>query len=522
VRAEFGAEAGSLYELIWKRTVASQMKDAVGRRVTARIGIDDAVFRATGRTLTFAGFQRAYVEGSDDPEGDLAEQDRTLPPLEAGQAVACRGLEAKGHETQPPARYTEASLVKELDTRGIGRPSTWAGIISVLLHREYAFRKGPVLVPTWTAFVVVRMLKSCFGEVLEYEFTARMEDELDAISRGEYDSREYLRRFYLGNGRAGLQSLVESGLDKVDPRKACAIPLGSHEGKKIEVRVGKYGLFLSDGKHRAPLPEDTVPDELTVKRAHELLEHAARGPTPVGKDPSGLSVYVKSGRFGPYVQLGEVVDGGPKPKMVSLLEGMDPAKVDLATALRLLTLPRDLGAHPEDAESKPVQALLGRYGPYVKWGEESRSIPAGVSVLDITLDQAVALLKLPRTRRGRAPAAAPLRELGPHPVTGKTLKVMSGRYGPYVSDGTLNASLPKDLEPAALAMDEAVALLERRAERVKAGGGRPRGRRGARRAAAPSEAAPAPEASAEPAPKKKAAPRPKGARAKPGPRKPVP
>jgi DNA topoisomerase I len=479
VRRELGADAGALYELIWKRTVASQMPDAKGERVTARVAVGDAVFRASGKTLTFPGFQRAYVEGSDDTEAALEEQDRVLPPLAQDQPLAVEQVEAQGHETQPPARYTEASLIKELDNRGIGRPSTWASIIAVLLEREYAFRRGPMLVPSWTAFVVVRVLKDNFGDVLDYEFTARMEEGLDAISRGEDDSREYLRRFYEGNGRPGLKTLVAQGLDRVDPRQACSRPLGEVDGRVIEVRVGKFGLFLSDGERRASLPEDTVPDELTLEKAVALLEASARAPTPLGNDPAtGLPVYVKAGRFGPYIQRGDVVDGAEKPKMVSLLPGMEPATVDLAIALRLLTLPRDLGMHPEDAAQGHVQALLGRYGPYVKWGAESRSIPPGTSVLDIDLAQAVELLKQPRSRRGRAAPAAPLKELGPHPTTGTLLRVLSGKYGPYVSDGTLNASLPRDADPQALTMAEAVDLLAARAERVGSGGGRRGGRFG--------------------------------------------
>jgi DNA topoisomerase-1 len=556
VRAEFGAEAGALYELIWKRTVASQMPDARGERISVRVGLGrvaageaEAVLRAAGRTLTFPGFQRAYVEGSDDPSGELSEQDRVLPPLAPGQALDVAKLEAQGHETQPPARYTEASLVKELDTRGIGRPSTWASIIAVLLERDYAFARGAALVPSWTAFVVVRLLKDHFGDVLDYEFTARMEEGLDAISRGEDDGPDYLRRWYAGErgaaGRArpGLKTLVAKSLDEVDPRKACSFPLGAGTESTVEVRVGKFGLFLSDGDRRASLPEDTVPDELTLEKANKLLDDAARAPVPLGKDPTtGEPIYVKTGRFGPYVQRGDAAPVDPakgkrkgkgkaaaaaegaapavKPKMVSLLPGMEPATMDLPTALRLLSLPRDLGEHPEDPAKAHVLARLGRFGPYIVWGAESRSIPAGTSVLEIDLAQAVALLKLPRQRRGRSAPAAPLRELGVHPGTGATLKIFDGRYGPYVSDGTLNASLSKTMDPQSLTVEQAVELLVARAEREKAGGGK-RGRRGGRRfggakASAPPAAPSAPEGSASapapggPAPKKAPAPK-KGA-----------
>ncbi len=476
VRASQGKDAAKLYELIWKRTVASQMTDARGKRVVVRIAVDDALFRASGKTIEFPGFQRAYVEGSDDPHAELAEKESILPPLQPGQELTVRQLEPKGHTTQAPARYTEASIVKALDQRGIGRPSTWASIIQVLLDREYAFRKsGRTLVPSYTAFAVVRMLKESFGRFLSYDFTASMEDDLDAISRGELDRLEYLRGFYNGNGHPGLQKLVKKSLDSIDPRTVCSFPLGEHDGRTIEARVGKYGLFVSDGEHNASLPEDTVPDELTAERALEMIEAAALGPQALGNDPAtGKPVYAKSGRFGPYVQLGDPDEGSKeKPKMVSLLEGMSLETIDLATALRLLELPRDLGEHPEaepdeDGVKHHVFAHLGRYGPYVKWGKESRSIPAEIGLLDIGLAEAVTLLKAPRRRRGQAAPAAALRELGEHPETGAALEIRDGRWGPYVTDGKINASLPKSIPPDELTVHEAVELLARRAERMAA------------------------------------------------------
>jgi len=489
VKQKLGADAARLYEMIWKRTVASQMVNSRGKRITVRIGVENAIFNASGKTIEFPGFRRAYVEGSDDPHAELSDQERILPPLVEGQELDVSDLEPKGHVTQPPARYTEASLVKELDRRGIGRPSTWASIIQVLLDREYAFKRGSALVPSYTAFAVVRLLTEHFGSLLDYGFTASMEDDLDAISRGELDRLVYLRRFYdgNGNGNAGLTKLVELGMEEVDPRKVCAFALGeTADGRTIEVRVGKFGLFLSDGEHNASLREDIVPDELTLEHAQEMIEAAARGPVALGTDPeTDKPVYVKNGRFGPYVQLGDPGEDkkAPKPKMVSLLEGMEPENLDLATALRLLELPRDLGEHPEvqeGAEAKEhVFAHLGRYGPYVKWGKESRSIPADVGILDIDLTRAVALLKEPR-RRGRRAAAAPLRVLGAHPESGAELKILSGRFGPYVTDGTLNASLPKSIEPAELSIPEALELLARRAERVRA---KKTAKRGGKRAA---------------------------------------
>jgi DNA topoisomerase-1 len=485
VQATQGADAAKLYELIWKRAVASQMKDARGKRVVVRVEVEDALFRASGKTIQFAGFRRAYVEGSDDPAAELAEQETLLPALIPGQTLDVRQLEPKGHTTQPPARYTEASIVKALDQRGIGRPSTWASIIQVLLDREYAFRKsGRTLVPSFTAFAVVRMLKQSFGRLLSYDFTASMEDDLDAISRGELDRIEYLRNFYNGNGHPGLHQLVAKGIETIDPRTVCSFPLGESGGRTIEVRVGKYGLFVSDGEQNASLREDIVPDELTIEAALELIEAAARGPQSLGECPdTGKPVYAKSGRFGPYVQLGDPEEGSKeKPKMVSLLEGMSLETIDLTTALRLLELPRDLGEHPEDEEKKHVFAHLGRYGPYVKWGTESRSIPADQGLLDIQLAAAVELLKAPRRRRGQRAAAPALKELGAHPVTGEALKVLDGRWGPYVTDGKTNASLPKSVPPDELTINEAVELLARRAERVAA-------KKGARRKAPKKKAA---------------------------------
>jgi DNA topoisomerase-1 len=506
VRRDHGRDAAKLYELIWKRTVASQMKNAKGMRIIVRIQLGEAVFRASGKTIQFAGFRRAYVEGSDDPTAELADEERILPAMEAGQELATRALDPKGHTTQAPARYTEASLVKVLDQQGIGRPSTWASIIQVLLDREYAFRRSSALIPSFTAFAVVRMLKENFGKVLDYGFTASMENDLDSISRGEMDPLAYLRAFYLGNGEPGLKHLVESGIDQVDPRQVCGFPLGEAGGRTVELRVGKYGLFVTDGEHNASLPEDTVPDELTVEYALEMIDAAARGPTPLGTDPeTGLAVYLMSGRFGPFVQLGEQEQGSKeKPKRVSLLEGMEPEGVDLATALRLLELPRDLGEHPEDEEKEHVFALLGRYGPYVKWGKESRSIPADVSVLDIDLARALALLKEPRRRRGQRAPAPPLKELGKHPDTGDELKILSGRYGPYVTDGSINASLPKGTEPEELTIPEAVDLLRRRAERIAAKKGASGRKKTARKKAAKKKA-PKKKAAAKKAVKKKAA-----------------
>ncbi len=483
VRREHGQAAANLYSLIWKRTVASQMPDARGRRITVRVGVEDAVFRAAGKTIEFPGFQRAYVEGSDNPDAELLEGESLLPPVKEAQTLATKDVQAEEHATQPPARYTDASLVKELDARGIGRPSTWAATIGVLLDRDYAFRKGGMLVPTFTGFAVVRMLTEHFGALLDYDFTARMEDDLDSVSRGEGDGKDYLRRFYMGNGETGLRDLVKTGIEEVDPREACSIPLGESEGRKVEIRVGRYGLFVTDGEANASLPEQTVPDELTLETALRALEEAAEGPRSLGEDPeTGKPIYLKSGPYGPYVQLGDPEEGSKKkPKMVSLLRGMSAESLDLETALRLLSLPRDLGPHPEDEEQRPVFALTGRYGPFVKWGDESRSIPDGTSVLEITLAEALELLGQPR-RRGRSGPTA-LKEIGEHPESKAKITVMTGRYGPYVTDGEINATLPKTQTPEDVTLDQAVELLRRRAERIADQGGPKRKRKAKKKTA---------------------------------------
>ena len=489
VKDRLGLEAFRLYELIWKRTIACQMKDSTGTRVSVQVKCGEATFRASGSTIVFPGYLRAYVEGSDDPEAELADREKILPRLEVGEALDIRKMEALEHETQPPPRYTEGSLIKELERLGIGRPSTWATIVDVVLSRTYAFKKGTALVPTFLATAVIGLMERYFSDLTEYDYTARLEDDLDAISRGEADNLDYLKHFYFGNGHAGLKRLVESGEQTIDPRDVCGIPIGRDgESRVVEVRIGRFGPFLTNGESRASLPEELPPEELTLERAQQILADAAKGPEILGADPaSGKPVYFKKGRFGPYVQLGDQVEGGDRPKMASLLPGMTPEQLNLEVALQLLSFPRSLGRHPETNEE--VQAFLGRYGPYIKSGEETRTIPLDqYSPLTMTLENSVELLKQPR-RRGRG-AAQPskLREVGKHPVSEKVLVIKSGRYGPYVTDGTINASLPKGADPQALTIEEAVNLIEARAAKV--GDAPPK--RG-RRAAAPK------------APKKKAA-----------------
>jgi DNA topoisomerase I len=454
-----GDEAGRLYELIWKRTMASQMNDAEGVRVSVKVSISDAIFRASGKTITFPGFLRAYVEGSDDPEADLAEQERILPKLSVGDKLILEGLDALQHNTQAPARYTEGSLIKQLEHLGIGRPSTWATIVNVVLSRTYAFKKGTALVPTFLAMAVIRLMESHLSNVIDYDFTARLEEDLDSISRGEEGNLDYLKNFYLGK-QPGLKELVTKGEELIDPRLVCGLDIGvDSEGRKIEVRIGRYGPFLTNGEARTGLPAELPPDELDVAKATEILALAEKGPDSLGVHPdSGLPIFLKSGRFGPYVQEGEVEAGSKtKPKMASLLAGMNPEEIDLDTAVQLLSLPKNLGKHPELNEDIIVQN--GKFGPYLTCGGENRSLN-DLSPLTITLSQCVELLKQPKSVNRRTTASKPLKEFGVHPVTEKNITLKNGRFGPYITDGKVNVSLPKDRNIEVITLEDAIELID--------------------------------------------------------------
>lgn len=467
VRKKLGIEAFKLYDLIWKRTLASQMKDSHGTRVNVQIDCANATFRASGKTIEFAGFLRAYIEGLDDPDAESDDKEKKLPKLQEGDRLETLSLDALEHSTQPPARYTEGGLIKELERRGIGRPSTWATIVDIVLSRTYAFKKGQALVPTFLAMAVIGLMERFFTTLLDYEFTARLEDDLDSISRGEDDNLPYLNNFYYGNGHAGLQKLIQLGEENIDPRDVCGVPIGTTEdGRALEVRIGRYGPFLNDGENRAGLPDGLAPDELTVEKAKDLLDEASKGPASLGEDPAThLPIFVKTGRFGPYVQLGENGGSENKPKMVSLLPGMSPSDVTFETALALLSLPRTVGFHPETNEE--IAAANGRYGPYIKCGSETRSVPAGISILELTLNEAVELLKQPRYRARAAAQQRTAREVGVHPDTGAKITLRSGRYGPYVTDGKLNASIPSSSNPDELTLEEAIGLLEARAAKLQ-------------------------------------------------------
>jgi DNA topoisomerase-1 len=492
-----------LYELVWKRTVASQMVDATGTSAQVRMAATmpqdapslagaEAEVSASGRVIAFPGFLRAYVEGEDDPEAELADREVVLPRLAEGDRVRALELEPGSHATQPPARYTEASLVKAMEELGVGRPSTYASVIATILDRGYVWKKGSALVPSFTAFAVVGLLERYFPDLVDYGFTAAMEDDLDEIASGREEVLPWLTRFYFGeagadgsgsdgNGsrhgggtdaqkaaarsetvRLGLKQEVAEHLGAIDAREINSIPIGmDSEERPIVVRVGRYGPYLQRGEDRASVPGDLAPDELTIARAEELLD-APSSDRVLGNDPdSGLEVQVRAGRFGPYVQLGGTEDGG-KPRTASLFQTMSPASVTLEQALELLRLPRAVGVDPESGEE--ILAANGRFGPYLKRGSDTRSLSSEDQLLTVTLPEALALFAQPKARRGRGQAAAPLRELGADPATNLPVVVREGRFGPYVTDGTTNASLRKGDDPMTVTIERASELLaDRRA-----------------------------------------------------------
>ncbi|MYH60927.1 MAG: type I DNA topoisomerase [Caldilineaceae bacterium SB0675_bin_29] len=565
-----GDEA-TLYDMIWKRTVATQMANARLRTTTVMIratgqsergAADEALFRASGREILFPGYFRAYVEGSDDPDAAIENQESPLPALAKDEGVDCRELEAVGHATKPPARYTEATLVRALETEGIGRPSTYATIIDTVQNRGYVFKQRQELVPTFVAFAVVQLLESNFEELVDLKFTAEMEQTLDDIAEGEVDWLEYLNQFYLSE--QGLESQVREKENAIDPRHAGRVDFPD---LPVEVRIGQFGPFLAKevngDRQTVSLPDDLAPGDLDAAAAEALVSAKQDGPIVLGKDPvSGQPVLVKDGRFGAYVQLGEdgarvekprtppgpvdintatarelatlpgigpglakgIIAGRPyasaaelervprlsakgveklrplvvagkgkpkaadapaekaksrsegKPKRASLLEGMTIEGMDLETALQLLSLPRDLGTHPEDGEA--VRAGVGRYGPYVVHNRKFVSLKAPDNVLEVDLPRALALIKEAPTQRGRSSTRTILKELGAHPNDGEPVRVLDGRYGPYVNHNSTNANIPKETDPQSVSLEQAVQML---AEREKSGKGRGRGGRRRRR-----------------------------------------
>jgi len=547
--ATLGGDELRLYELIWKRTVASQMNDATGTSAQVRlvstvpdatphVGGSEVEFSANGRVITFPGFLRAYVEGEDDPEAELADREIMLPRLREQQSVSALSFEPGAHNTQPPARFTEASLVKSMEELGVGRPSTYASVISTIVDRGYVWKKGSALVPSFTAFAVVGLLEQHFGELVDYGFTASMENDLDEIADGREEVLPWLTRFYFGgpgspsggsnghaagragapvesNGHAaepgelgrdtlrlGLKAAVALHLAEIDAREINSIPIGADSnGEPIVVRVGRYGPYLQRGEDRASIADDLAPDELTDKLAEELLNAPSNDRT-LGADPgSGLDVMVRAGRFGPYVQLGEAVDGQGKPRTASLFSTMSPGTLTLEQALELLSIPRVVGSDPETGEE--VVAHNGRFGPYLKRGADTRSLTSEEQLLTVTLDEARAIFAQPKARRGRA-SAGPLRELGADLETNLPVVVREGRFGPYVTDGTTNASLRRGDNVESITIERASELLAER----RAAGPRPGRARGAKKAPAKRTAAKkaaAKKAAAKKAPAKRAA-----------------
>ena len=474
-QAQLNGDERAVYDLIWKRTIASQMVDArltqdkvrlsgTLTNVAERPGEVTVGLSATGLRIEFAGFRRAYVEGTDDPEAELADQERLLPVLNEGSDVPVERAEAKSHDTQPPDRYSEATLIKKLEDLGIGRPSTYASVMKTIERRGYVWKKGKSLVPTFRAFAVVNLLEFYFADLVDYQFTAAMEDQLDEIAQGRQDLEPWLKKFYFGDesatsefARLGLQHVTHEP-HEFDFAAINSLPLGdAPDGVSVSVRSGRYGPYLVHGEHRVSIPEATEPDSLTVEHALELLA-APSNDRALGVDDEGETIYLKAGRYGPYVQIGEMTDPKEKPKTASLFSTMAPESVSLDDAKMLLSLPRTVGEHPDGGA---ILAQNGRYGPYLTWGKETRSLEDEAQIFSVDLTRAVALLAEPK-QRGRRAATGPLADLGEDPVTKRNVVVRSGRFGLYVTDGETNATLRLGDTPESMTMDRASELLAER------------------------------------------------------------
>jgi DNA topoisomerase-1 len=511
IRRQLGQDEAKVYELIWKRTMASQMMDARGRRMSLRVGNvggpdeEQAVFHAGGNVIDFPGYLRAYVEGADDPGQALADQEKILPAVKQGDPMSATELAAEEHKTSPPARLTEATLVRTLEESGIGRPSTYASIIDTIQRRDYTFKKGSALVPTFTAFAVTKLLQEHLTHLVDLSFTVGMESRLDAIAKGEENRIDYLKEFYFGTPETGLKPLLEAGTAEIDPREVCSLHIGiDEEQREIILRVGRYGPFLQRGETTATVPDQTCPDEINVESATRLLEASEKGKEPMGQHPeSGEPIFLKSGRYGPYVQMGVPDDeAGTKPKMASLLKGMQPEDVDLDTALLLLALPHKVG---EDEDKVEILAFNGRFGPYIKRGEDTRSLAPDDDLLTLSLKRALELLAQEPTRRSYRTKPKEIKSFKDVPaLEGGTILLLEGRWGPYVTDGVVNASLPKGSKPEDLEEGDALDLLERQRERKG-------GRRAPKKKAAKKKKKPAAKkAKKKPASKKKAGKKKKG------------
>lgn len=471
-----------LYELIWMRTIASQMVDARQKQVSAKIKAGDAIFAASGMTIEFPGFLRAYVEGSDDPDAELAEREIRLPEMKVKDTPLCQRLEATAHETKPPARFTEATLVQTLEKEGVGRPSTYASIIGTIIDRGYVRKGGNALIPTFTAMVVSKLLSKHLPEFVDLGFTSSMEQSLDNIADGELDSESYLASIY--KGPKGLRARVEEQEGKIDPEDARSIKLEGMD--RYEFHVGRYGAYLTtqrDGeKVSASLPDNESPGDITPEIAEKLIDQKINGADALGKDPeTDLPIYVLNGRFGPYVQLGDVSEENDKPKRASLPPGTLPEQVTLQMAIDLLSLPKTLGKHP--TTNKEIKAGLGRFGPFVVHDGDYRSIPKSDSIFTMTLEKALEMLSQPKKGRGGR-SSTPLREMGAHPESGEAIQIFDGPYGPYIKSGKVNASLPEGVTQEAVTLEQAIELINQKA------GSKKGGKKKAAKKAAPAKKAP--------------------------------
>ncbi|MCF2146990.1 type I DNA topoisomerase [Desmonostoc muscorum LEGE 12446] len=467
-----GGRELAVYDLIWKRTVACQMADSRQTQISVQLQVEDAGFRSSGKRIEFPGYLRAYVEGSDDPEAALEDQEVILPSLKVGDHPNCTELEAVGHETQPPARYSEATLVKTLESEGIGRPSTYASIIGTIIDKGYAQLMNNALIPTFTAFAVTDLLEKYFPDIVDPSFTSKMEQTLDDIATGEAKWLPYLQKFYLGD--KGLETLVREQESQIDATKARTVEL---ENLAAKVRIGKYGPYIEvengEGVITASIPKDLTPADLDPKQVEVLLRQKTTGPDQVGRHPeTGEPIYVKIGAYGPYVQLGDKTEENPKPKQASLPKGVTPENLTLETAVGLLALPRTLGVHP--VTNGKIQASLGRFGPYVvhdqgKEGKDYRSLKAADNVLTVSLERALELFSEPKKGRSstNSKSKAALRELGTHPEDGEPVNIYDGPYGPYIKHGKTNASIPEGQSVEDVTLAAALELLAAKASTGK-------------------------------------------------------
>ena len=445
VKASLGDEAAKLYDLIWKRTVASQMKSAKLKQTTITILNQKAEFRANGQMILFPGYMKVYVEGIDNPNKDLANKERILPNLEIKEVLHCKTVAPDSHSTKPPARFTEASLVKALEENGIGRPSTFASILATIVRRGYVDRKSGKLSPTYLGLAVTQLLENHFTNLVSKEFTVKMEDGLDEVSRGELDAVPFMTNFYKGGGRfAGLEKMLD---EKVDIPAACTITVPKEITESTEGRIGRYGPYLRRGEDTRSIPNDIYMGDLNLETIEKIFNEETKEDEPLGKDPNtGDEIWIKKGPYGHYVQIGDTKTRKGIPKSFSLSE------VDIEYALKLLSLPREVGNHPETNEI--ITADYGRYGPYIKCGKKNASLRGQETPLDITVEKAIELLA------SKNKTSSEIKTIGDHPKTGESLVVKSGRYGPYISDGKVNASLKGDIDPENITLEEATTLID--------------------------------------------------------------